>query len=41
VINRHLGGDSLHAWLVAHGWAVTRVASQKGFRVLKVARKTD
>jgi 16S rRNA G1207 methylase RsmC len=41
VINRHLGGDSLHAWLVAHGWAVTRVASQKGFRVLKVTRKTD
>jgi 16S rRNA G1207 methylase RsmC len=41
VINRNLGGDSLHAWLVAHGWAVTRVASQKGFRVLKVTRKTD
>jgi 16S rRNA (guanine1207-N2)-methyltransferase len=41
VINRHLGGDSLHAWLTAHGWAVTRVASQKGFRVLKVTRKTD
>lgn len=40
VINRHLGGDSLHAWLAAHGWAVTRVASQKGFRVLKVTRKT-
>ena len=41
VINRHLGGDSLHTWLVDEGWAVTRTASQKGFRVLKVTRKTD
>jgi 16S rRNA (guanine1207-N2)-methyltransferase len=40
VINRHLGGDSLHAWLVALGWNVARVASQKGFRVLKVTRKS-
>ena len=38
VINRHLGGDSLHAWLVARGWVVDRVASQKGFRVLRVDR---
>jgi 16S rRNA (guanine1207-N2)-methyltransferase len=41
VINRHLGGDSLHTWLVAGGWAVERKASQKGFRVLRVTRKTD
>ncbi|MBM2619191.1 methyltransferase [Actinoplanes sp. LDG1-06] len=41
VINRHLGGDSLHTWLVEGGWDVERVASQKGFRVLRVARKTD
>jgi 16S rRNA G1207 methylase RsmC len=40
VINRHLGGDSLHTWLVGLGWQVTRVASQKGFRVLKVTGKT-
>ncbi|GAA0534404.1 methyltransferase [Paractinoplanes ferrugineus] len=40
VINRNLGGDSLHAWLVGLGWDVVRVASQKGFRVLKVSRKT-
>ena len=39
VINRHLGGDSLHAWLVAHGWDVARVGSQRGFRVLRVQRK--
>jgi 16S rRNA (guanine1207-N2)-methyltransferase len=41
VINRHLGGDSLHTWLVERGWRVERIASQKGFRVLKVAGKTD
>jgi len=40
VINRHLGGDSLHTWLVGLGWQVTRTASQKGFRVLRVTRKT-
>ena len=40
VINRHLGGDSLHAWLVELGWQVERIASQKGFRVLRVSRKT-
>jgi 16S rRNA (guanine1207-N2)-methyltransferase len=41
VINRHLGGDSLHAWLVEQGWQVDRIASKKGFRVLRVTRKTD
>jgi 16S rRNA (guanine1207-N2)-methyltransferase len=41
VINRHLGGDSLHSRLVERGWTVDRVASQKGFRVLRVGRKTD
>ena len=41
VINRHLGGDSLHTWLVDGGWVVERKASQKGFRVLRVTRKTD
>jgi 16S rRNA (guanine1207-N2)-methyltransferase len=40
VINRHLGGDSLYTWLVSLGWNVQRIASQKGFRVLKVTRKT-
>jgi 16S rRNA G1207 methylase RsmC len=40
VINRNLGGDSLHAWLVERDWLVERVASQRGFRVLKVQRKT-
>jgi 16S rRNA (guanine1207-N2)-methyltransferase len=40
VINRNLGGDSLHTWLVGLGWRVERIASQRGFRVLKVTRET-
>ncbi|MET8151615.1 class I SAM-dependent methyltransferase [Actinoplanes sp. NPDC049668] len=40
VINRNLGGDSLHAWLTSLGWDVARTASQRGFRVLRVSRKT-
>ena len=41
VINRHLGGDSLHGWLTSVGWDVVRVGSQRGFRVLRVGRKID
>jgi len=41
VINRHLGGDSLHTWLTGLGWQVERIASQRGFRVLRVTAKTD
>ncbi|WP_406046477.1 class I SAM-dependent methyltransferase [Micromonospora sp. NBC_00898] len=39
VVARHLGGDSLHRWLVEEqGWQVERHASQKGYRVLRVTR---
>ncbi|MBY8874059.1 methyltransferase [Micromonospora sp. PLK6-60] len=38
VVARHLGGDSLHGWLVEQGWRVDRHASQKGYRVLRVTR---
>lgn len=38
VVARHLGGDSLHRWLVDGGWQVSRHASQKGYRVLRVTR---
>ncbi|MGC5022125.1 class I SAM-dependent methyltransferase [Micromonospora sp. DT47] len=38
VVARHLGGDSLHRWLVDEGWQVERQASQKGYRVLRVTR---
>jgi 16S rRNA (guanine1207-N2)-methyltransferase len=36
VVGRHLGADSLYQWLVDQGWQVTREASQKGYRVLRV-----
>ncbi|WP_173041264.1 class I SAM-dependent methyltransferase [Phytohabitans flavus] len=37
VVARHLGGDSLQRWLEERGHRVERHASQKGYRVLKVA----
>ncbi len=37
VVARHLGADSLSAWLSEQGWPVRRHASQQGFRVLQVA----
>ena len=36
VVNRHLGGDSLAAWLQTEGWEVRRAASKSGYRVLEV-----
>ncbi len=36
VVQRNLGADSLQAWLRQEGWAATRTASAKGFRVLHV-----
>jgi 16S rRNA G1207 methylase RsmC len=37
VVARHLGADSLAGWLTERGWSVQRHASQKGFRVLRLA----
>lgn len=36
VVGRNLGADSLATWLGEQGYAVTREASSKGFRVLRV-----
>lgn len=38
VVQRHLGADSLHAWLEREGYPTSRLASSKGYRVLKVDR---
>jgi 16S rRNA (guanine1207-N2)-methyltransferase len=38
VVHRHLGADSLAAWLADEGWEVTRTASKRGYRILGVAR---
>jgi 16S rRNA G1207 methylase RsmC len=35
VVGKNLGGDSLQAWLTAHGYQTTRLGSAKGFRVLE------
>ena len=39
VVGRNLGADSLQAWLLQQGWQAERIASAKGFRVLRVARR--
>ena len=36
VVQRHLGADSLHAWLQREGFPTNRLASSKGYRVLAV-----
>ncbi|MDR1214631.1 MAG: methyltransferase [Propionibacteriaceae bacterium] len=38
VVARHLGADSLAAWLAGQGWDCQRLASAKGYRVLRLAR---
>jgi 16S rRNA (guanine1207-N2)-methyltransferase len=35
VVQRHLGSDSLQRWLEDRGWPTVRIASRKGFRVLR------
>jgi 16S rRNA (guanine1207-N2)-methyltransferase len=36
VVQKHLGADSLAAWLTAEGWATTRLTSRAGYRLLDV-----
>ena len=36
VVHKHLGSDSLAAWMEAGGYEVERHASKKGYRILKV-----
>jgi 16S rRNA (guanine1207-N2)-methyltransferase len=35
VVQKHLGSDSLQRWLIEEGWPTDRVASRRGFRVLR------
>lgn len=41
VVNRHLGADSLAAWLEQEGWLVARQASKAGYRVLSVQAQEE
>jgi 16S rRNA (guanine1207-N2)-methyltransferase len=36
VMSRNLGADSLHSWLAAAGWPVTRITARAGYRLLGV-----
>jgi len=38
VVQKHLGSDSLARWLDDAGWAVARLASRMGYRLLEVRR---
>ena len=38
VVQKHLGSDSLHRWLDATDWSVTRLGSRAGYRLLEVRR---
>jgi 16S rRNA G1207 methylase RsmC len=38
VVQRHLGADSLAAWLDDTGWRTERIRSRRGYRVLRVRR---
>ena len=39
VVGKNLGSDSLQRWLDEQGWPTERLASAKGFRVLKAFRR--
>lgn len=39
VVQHHLGSDSLARWLQEQGWAVSRMTSKQGYRVLEVSAK--
>ena len=41
VVLKNLGADSLATWLTNQGWDVSRQASSKGFRVLRVRHRQD
>lgn len=41
VVQRHLGSDSLQRWLTESGWPTGRVASRRGFRVLRCQRSSS
>jgi 16S rRNA (guanine1207-N2)-methyltransferase len=40
VVQKHLGADSLAAWLEGEGWSVERVASRQGYRLLTVRARS-
>ena len=41
VVQRHLGADSLAAWLNDEGWPTERLASRRGYRLLDVRARVE
>ena len=41
VVQRHLGADSLAAWLTTQGWPTERLASRAGYRLLSVTSESS
>ncbi|RZQ65543.1 class I SAM-dependent methyltransferase [Amycolatopsis suaedae] len=41
VVQKHLGSDSLAAWLTGEGFPTSRLTSQRGYRLLEVHPRTD
>jgi 16S rRNA (guanine1207-N2)-methyltransferase len=39
VVQRHLGADSLAAWMDGEGWATERLVSRAGYRLLEVSAR--
>lgn len=41
VVQKHLGSDSLMAWLQAEGWATRRHAPRQAYRILEVSARAE
>ena len=41
VVQKHLGSDSLMAWLQAEGWPTTRLTSRQAYRILEVSARGE
>lgn len=39
VVHKHLGSDSLQRWLTEQGWPTARIASSRGYRLLRVSHR--
>jgi 16S rRNA G1207 methylase RsmC len=39
VVHKHLGSDSLQRWLNDQGWPTVRIASSRGYRLLRVTTR--
>jgi len=39
VVHKHLGSDSLQRWLTEQGWPTARIASSRGYRLLRVSSR--